>query len=96
MKQIINRLDNFNRVEFWAATTIFVFLVFFHITHALAGNLTTGENTGANYTPFNYFFVRNLIEYVLLYLSFIFLNFYVVPKLLKKEDRALNIFLSYL
>jgi two-component system, LytTR family, sensor kinase len=90
MKNLISKTENFNRVEFWAATTIFVFIVFFHITDAIT-NSGYSTNDSVN-LPFSYFFVSRLIQYVVLYLAFLFLNYYAVPKLLKKEDTWLNIF----
>ncbi len=42
--------------------------------------------------PFNFYFVSGLIRFGLFYLSFLFLNFYVVPRILRKENLWLNIF----
>lgn len=90
MKNFINKLSNFNRIEFWAVTTLFVFIVFFHISDAL--EITSNNSrTGAVKNPFDYFFVSNLIRYVVLYVSFLFLNFLVVPKLFRKENLVTNI-----
>ena len=89
MKAINFKNDNFDRIEFWAATTIFVFVVFFHITHALGNNFAS-TNYSDTQTPFNYHFVARLIHYAIFYTSFLLLNFYIVPSLLRKESFAKN------
>jgi len=92
MKNFIYKLYNFNRIEFWAVTTLFVFIIFFHISDALqiaSYNNRTGASTVKN--PFDYFFVSNLIRYIVLYAGFLFLNFIVVPKLFRKENILTNI-----
>ena len=94
MKDFISRPANFTRIEFWGASAIYIFAVFFLISHSL--NLTSVTNDGMAQvrTPFDYFFVSKLIRYTALYLSFLFLNFRVMPELIKKESVALNIALT--
>jgi two-component system, LytTR family, sensor kinase len=96
MKDFINKPENFKRIEFWAATTIYVFLLFFLVSNALNIGLGSGRNTTPAKAPFDYIFVSNLIRITLLYLSFLFLNFIVVPRLIKKEAIAVNIVLIIL
>ena len=93
MKDFISKPANFVRVEFWAATTIFVFMVFFHITDAVSGD---ARHRLPDDTTFNYFFLSRLIRYVVLYLSFLALNFYIVPKGIKKEGLMLQVVLTTL
>ena len=88
MKEFISKPANFVRVEFWAVTTIFVFIIFFHITDAVTGDIRF--NAAPDNTTFNYLFVAKLIRYTVLYLSFLFLNFTIVPRLLKKENIVLQ------
>ena len=88
MKEFIARSANFVRVEFWAVTTIFVFIIFFHITDAVTGDIRF--NSSSNNTPFNYLFVAKLLRYTVLYLCFLFLNFTVVPRMVKKEKLVLQ------
>lgn len=92
MKDFISKPSNFVRVEFWAATTIFVFMVFFHITDAVTGDARERLYT-AN-IPFNYFFASRLLRYIILYGAFLLLNFTIVPRLLKKENIAWNLVLA--
>ena len=94
MKDFISKPSNFERVEFWAATTIFVFMVFFHITDAVTGDARIRtEEAGGN---FNYFFISRLIRYTVLYGAFLLLNFTIVPQLVKKENLVRNVLLTFL
>ena len=94
MKDLIFKPSNINKIEFWAATTIFVLLVFSHISQSLNIDWPPSrvQSTGAA-TPFNYQFISELIRYVTIYGSFLLLNFKVVPRLIKKEALVLHIFL---
>ncbi|MBA2330669.1 MAG: histidine kinase [Flavisolibacter sp.] len=97
MKDFINKPENFKRIEFWAATTIYVFLLFFLVTDALNLGLRSNRgSTGIAKAPFDYIFVANLVRITLLYLSFLFLNFIIVPRLIKNEALAVNIILIIL
>ncbi len=98
MKDYISKAENFNKIEFWAATTIFVFVVFFFITEGVQDISTINtpnkwlfERSG---TPFHYYrnyFVPQLIQYTFLFLAFLLLNFRVIPKLVRKDSLVLNI-----
>jgi len=91
MKTIIYKNENYNRIEFWAATTIFVFAVFFRITDALGNNWATTNRPAAESTPFDYYFVATLIRYIMLYGVFLLLNFIIVPSLLQRALLFKNI-----
>jgi hypothetical protein len=97
MKDFINKPSNFNRIEFWAATTIFVFVVFFRISDALGSDwaLTKGSYHQSSVTFGNYFFPR-LIQYTILYSAFVLLSFTVVPNLVNKKYLFQNILLIIL
>lgn len=92
MKEFINKTVNFTRIEFWAATTIFIFAVFFLITNALGNDWTSVRNSSGNTRiPFDYYFTSKLIRYCILYIAFLLLNFIIVPRLIRKEALGLNI-----
>lgn len=99
MKNFINKAENFNKVEFWAATTIFVFAIFFLVTNPVRYNYNWAPNkqifdtAGISYNYYTNFFIPSIIQYTTLYLSFLLLNFYVVPKIIKREELAKNIVL---
>lgn len=91
MKETAIKSENFARVEFWGATTLFVFMVFFHITDSLSNDWVRDLPLDVT-IPFSYHFFPNLINYIVLYAAFLFLNFKVVPQLLQKEALSKNIF----
>ncbi|MBW3546337.1 MAG: histidine kinase [Bacteroidetes bacterium] len=100
MKAFISKSENFNRIEFWAATTLFVFVVFFFITEGVQDSATIHTPNKRYFeeanTPFNYYqnyFVPQLIRYTFLFLAFLLLNFFVVPRLVRKQAITLNILL---
>ncbi|PKV75962.1 histidine kinase [Pontibacter ramchanderi] len=76
------------KIEFWAATAIFVFAIF---------SLSTSdepyrwdfEEVGIHYRFYKHHFWPQLIRYTLLYLGFLLLNFQIIPKLMQKERAAL-------
>ncbi|MHC2991762.1 histidine kinase [Pontibacter sp. HJ8] len=84
-----------NKVEFWAATLIFVFALF-SLSGGDSPNRYYYEEAGFHYDFYKHYFVPQLIRYTLLYLVFLLLNFVVVPKLIRKESLWLNIFLVLL
>lgn len=94
MKDFISKPDNFSKLEFWGATTFFVFAVFFLISNALNIGLNSGGGNEITKTPFDYYFINNLIRYVVLYGAFLMLNFRIVPALMKKESVWVNVVLT--
>ena len=103
MKDLNKKPENYARFEFWAVTTIFVFAVFFFITEAL--NNTSNSHVPNKVffdkalVPFGFFgnyFIPMLIRFVLLYTAFLFLNFSLAPKLIRKDALTWNILLVIL
>ena len=82
--------QSFVKIEWWVLTSIFVLVVLFHFTDAMESNW---RNQGSEMIPFDYSFFARLARYVLLYVTFIFLNFRLVPKLINREHYFRNIFL---
>jgi hypothetical protein len=103
MKDLTKKDTNFTRIEFWAITTIFVFITFFFITED-AGNTSNAHTPNRRlfeeaHMHFNYYtnyFVPLLIQYVTVYGAFLLLNFMVVPALMTRESVAKNVFLIFL
>ncbi|MFD2999314.1 sensor histidine kinase [Pontibacter toksunensis] len=92
VNNIIVNPFSLKKIEFWAATTIFVFAVFF---------LSTDLHSPTEYyfeqarIPFNYYedyFFPQLIKYILLYGAFLLFNFKVLPTLIQKRLLFLNFF----
>jgi hypothetical protein len=92
MKNMLDRPFHFHKVEFWAATTIFVFAVF-SLSTAHIPNKVFFDEAGIPFHYYQDYFFPQLIRYMLLYLSFLLLNFVVVPRLIRKEALFLNVFL---
>ena len=95
MKNLVDRPFDFHKVEFWAATTIFVFAVLSLLTSE-SSNWVLFEEAGIPFDYYQDFFFPRLIRYTLLYLAFLLLNFFVVPRLLRKQSLFLNVFLIVL
>jgi two-component system LytT family sensor kinase len=102
MKDFIRRPEFVRSVEFWAATSIFIVAVFFHISYAVTGN-TSGvpmlDVTRVGEMPATYyrlFFFPKLIQYTLLYAAFMLMHFVIVPKLVAGRAVAMNILFALL
>ncbi|WP_181307616.1 sensor histidine kinase [Rufibacter sp. XAAS-G3-1] len=80
MNDLISNPSYFRKVEFWAATTIFVFAVFFLNTTPSDKSSRLFEEAGIPFHYYEDYYFPLLIRYTLIYLSFLFLNFKVVPK----------------
>lgn len=104
MKEFINKPENLSRVEFWAATTIFVFVVFTLITNAVANDGTNiwtpnrylFEEANLKFNYYQHYFFPQLIRYTTLYFAFLLLNFRITPEIIKKESIVQNSFLIVL
>ncbi|RXF71678.1 sensor histidine kinase [Arcticibacter tournemirensis] len=98
MKQLTEKQDLLKKIEFWAATALFVFAMFYLIGTAVKkdGSLFLNNNGNQGLQTYielhynQYYFFPKLISYIALYLGFLTLNFSVVPGLLKKEEPVKN------
>lgn len=95
MKNIIKNPSDINRIEFWAATTMFVFSVFFLVSGAVNNNWEPGkyefDNAHQHYSYFNNHFLPMLCRYISFYASYCLLTFVIGPPLSRKENITLNI-----
>lgn len=102
MKDLLKKPVTFEKVEFWAATALFIFAVFI-----LLSKMTTQDDTPvwSPYTylfeqynvPFSYtkyYFLPQLVKYTIYYSSFILLNFYVAKSLLAGRWIIFNIIIG--
>jgi two-component system, LytTR family, sensor kinase len=104
MKEFIKNSLNLNKIEFWAATTMFVFAVFFLV--AKAGNSDPNglwttykwsfNEAKAQYSFYSNYFFPQISKYVIFYVSFLVFNFYITPRVIKRENPVLTIFLILL
>ena len=93
MKEFISKPTNFNRVEFWGITTLFVIILFSFITQTVQRDVADlhpfnrhhFEDAGIHFNYYRNYFVPALLRFTFLFLSFLLLNFYIVPRLVRKE-----------
>lgn len=95
MKSFIAEPLQRNKVEFWAATTIFVFALFSLIT-ADSPNEHHFWEVGYNFQYYENYFWPQLVRYTLLYLTFLLLNFKVMPAFISKHKVWLYVFITLL
>lgn len=95
MKEFISKQKNIHRIEFGAATTLLAFIVFFYITHAVGINDPSATLKDVK-PPFDLSFLYRIVRYIVIYCSFLLLDFIVVPRLIRKESIILNIFVVIL
>ncbi|MEE1945767.1 histidine kinase [Pedobacter sp. KR3-3] len=92
------KLKELQKTEFWISTVLYVFAVLMLITSA--GGRFYNENyynfkgEHLSYSFFSNYLVPELFRYSILYFNFLFLNFYIVPSFLKKENIVLNSLLT--
>lgn len=98
MKDFITNTSKLNKLEFWAATTLFVFAVFLLITPAVDNDFSTIRTPNQFFfnqanIPFYYYrhyFFPQLIRDTVFYLVFLALNFVIAPKILIREALLKN------
>ena len=95
MKNIIKSPTDINKIEYWAATTMFVFSVFFLVSSSITDKWSFNEYTfnqaHQQYSYFSNYFVPTLFRYVTFYGAYCLLTFVIVPPLSKKDGLTLNI-----
>jgi two-component system, LytTR family, sensor kinase len=101
MRNLITKAENFKRIEFWAATALFVFVVFFFITDGIdaefhrfdAPNRYLFDEANVNFHYYSNYFIPKLIRYFIIFPAFLYANFVLVPGLLQKRDVGINVFM---
>jgi len=95
MKNLIKNPSDINRIEFWAASTMIVFSVFFLVSGAINNSWQPGKNefdeAHQQYSYFNNYFLPSLCRYFTFYTSYCLLTFVIIPPLSRKENITLNI-----
>jgi hypothetical protein len=94
MKDILTNPSRLSKLEFWAATTIFIFSVFLLITAAIDNDFSDMrtsdryrfEEAGISFNYYRHYLIPQLLRYATFYLAFLVLNLIVVPKLLIRQD----------
>ena len=96
MKESTDTPANYTRVEFWAATTLFVFSLFFFITKDVDNDTFSPtkvlfEEAGMPFHFYSDYFFPRLVRDIVLFSTFLLLNFLIVPRLLHKQRVMLNV-----
>ncbi|MDO1448944.1 histidine kinase [Rhodocytophaga aerolata] len=99
MKDLIKKPESLSKLEFWAATTIYVFSVFLLITPAVNNehsvvftpNKPLFDEANIYFNYYKNYFIPQLIQYTTFYLAFMALNFSIMPMFLSKKELAKNI-----
>ncbi|MGB8191414.1 MAG: histidine kinase [Chitinophagaceae bacterium] len=104
MIDFLKKQSTFTKIEFWAFTTLVVFVMFFFITDGLDGpsamadapNKPYFEKANIPYSYYTHFFIPQLIHNIVLFIAFFSMNFLIIPKLVKREAVLKNIVLIVL
>ena len=91
MQDFLNKPARFSQIEFWAATTLFVFAVFFLTTTSESPNKYYFDQARIAFDFYGNYVFPALIQYLFIYLAFLLLNFVALPRIIKKEALGLNI-----
>jgi len=95
MKELKKNPLELNSVEFWAATTLYIFSVFILITQANYGTDYRAQYYG-HYSSISGMgaLVPRACRYTILYITFLIFNFRIWPSIAKKEQTPLHIIYS--
>ena len=99
MIDFLKKQPTFIKIEFWAFTTLFVFILFFFVTDGLDG---ASAMKNAPYRslfekaniPFSYYrnhFIPYIVHNLVLFSAFISLNFIIVPRLVRRQAVLKNL-----
>ncbi|MFA5244656.1 MAG: histidine kinase [Pedobacter sp.] len=100
MKNLIKNPSDINRIEYWAASTMFVFSIFFLVSGAINNSWQSGQDefqqAHQQYSYFSNYFLPMLCRYFTFYTSYCLLTFVIIPPLIRKENITLNILFTLL
>lgn len=103
MRNLLKSPSDINRIEYWAATTIFVFAIFFLVSGSLSHGsdhwrYNQGQFNDAHqrYSFFANYFFPTMVRYVMFYVCYLFLTFIIVPPLAKKKNVVLNLIMTFI
>lgn len=94
--------DDFKKLEFCIATGLYLLVIFLMVIHidsdTISGKFYTNEiypfkNAKVNFYYLTNYFLPKLFYTTSLYVVFLFLNFYLIPRLIKQSNLILNLFL---
>ncbi|HEX5667781.1 MAG TPA: hypothetical protein VFX73_03195, partial [Chitinophagaceae bacterium] len=89
---------NYNRIEFWGATVIYVLSIFLLISNAVRHDMDPGYLYQFSEKNYELSYMQNFLlpkaaVYTALYLAYILLTLYVIPNLKNRVNLAIHIIL---
>ncbi|HEY0896697.1 MAG TPA: histidine kinase [Sphingobacteriaceae bacterium] len=96
MKDFIIKPEHLNRIELWAASTIYVFAAFFTIAESGGPNEYYFHMANTPYSYYGNYFFPQLIRYSSLFGAFLLLNFKVFPWIIEKTRVRSGILMTIL
>lgn len=96
------KIKDIQKAEFWTATIVYIFAIINLISNANNRDHGYGyeyyhfKGAGLAYSYLSNYFIPELFRFSLLYISFLLINFCVIPSLIKKKDELLNYFLVFI
>lgn len=99
MKNFLKNPTDINRIEYWAATTMFVFSIFFLVSSSINVNEWRYDSekfreAQQHYSYFENHFLPTLIRLITFYASYLLLAFTVVPPLTRRENITMNVLIT--
>ncbi|MDF3077493.1 MAG: histidine kinase [Sphingobacteriaceae bacterium] len=97
MEDLLKKPFDLKRTEFWFATVLYVFAIFFLVSRSISperfppSNMWDFNEHHVLYSYYSNYFIPTAIRYTVLYGSFLLLTMYVVPAFMRKERLFLNI-----
>jgi len=96
------RESDYNRIEFWGVTVIYLLAIFLLISNAVNANpdwssaAQTFREKNYRFSYLQNYFLPRALVFTALYGTYIFLTLYIVPKLKTKKEVVLNSILAIL
>jgi hypothetical protein len=99
MRNLLKNATLFTKIEFWAVTTIFGFLIFFFIIDGIDGPSSFDdsryaarfEDAGIEFNFYKHYYFPQFIRNIWVYLSLVAFNFIIIPRIFTKESVLRNI-----
>lgn len=94
MRNLLRNATLFTKIEFWAVTTIFGFVIFFFLIDGFDGPsafddspyLQRFEDAGIEFRFYKHFYIPQLIRDIWLYISVVAINFIIVPRIITRQS----------
>ena len=104
MIDIFKKQGRFAKFEFWAFTALFAFMMLFFVSGWMNGDAMFEnepfrhdfDQANVPYSYYRNYFFPELIHHIVLFLTFLYLNFLIIPRIIKRQATLKNIALLVL